>query len=240
MKRLSCLIIEDIEIDARILMNMLSELPLLYQADWASTATDALSRLMNQTYDLVFLDMRLPGLLGTELLRDMPQRPPVIVTTSYVEFAEPCYDFDVADFLMKPFVISRLQRSINRALTRNLTQAAQSVAASIFLPTNRRMQQFHFRDILFIEAHGAYTKIHGSQGITIVSTSISWLEAQLPTSAFMRVQKSFIINLHYLTAVEARCVWVGETKITVGTQYRDQLRQLIVGPGSKDTEPVLD
>jgi DNA-binding LytR/AlgR family response regulator len=231
MKPLSCLIIEDLEADAQLLMQMLSELPVAFKADWCQLPTDVLNRMQQSAYDLVFLDIRLPGLLGTDLLRDMPYRPPVIVVTAYTEYAVDGYDLDVADFLLKPYGRSRLLRAVNRALNRgdNLMSHNLHLQDSIFLQANRRLQQFKFTDILYVEAQGIHAKIHRRQDATVVSHSISCLENQLPTAQFMRVQKSFIVNVQHITAVDARSLWIGLIKISVGARYREPLKQFLLG-----------
>ena len=234
MKKFSCLIVEDAEFDAHILRNMLTKQGVFQQIDWCQTAAEALHRLAASAYNLVFLDMRLPDQLGTDFLRDTPRRPPVIVITASLEYAVPCYDLTVADFLVKPLEPSRLQRAINRALSSSQPERDSPFTTSIFFQANRRLQQFPFSDIHFIEAHGAYAKIHSPQGVTVVSHAISWIETQLPTNQFLRVQKSFIVNLRYVTAIDARNVWVNTTKLSVGTQYIDALRQLIRREDSQD------
>lgn len=231
MKPLSCLLIEDLEADAQGLMQMLSELPVAVEIDWCQTPSEVLNRMQRSAYDLIFLDIQLPGLLGTDLLRNTPQRPPVIVVTDYIEYAVDGYDLQIADYLLKPYDRPRLQRSINRALnsTGNQTQPILRPLDSIFVQSNRRMQQVHFQDILYLEASGIYTKIHSVRDVMIVSHSISWLEKQLPKNQFIRVQKSFIVNARHITAVDARSLWINTTRITVGTQYRDPLKQFLMG-----------
>ena len=227
MKKLSCLIVEDAELDAHLLMNILKQQALFQHMDWSQTATDALCRLATTSYDLIFLDMRMPDQLGTDFLRDTPHRPPVIVMTASLEFAVPCYDLSIVDFLSKPLEQPRLQRAINRTLSKSQTEPINPYTNSIFFQANRQMKRFLFNDIHFVEAHGAYAKIHSSQGATVVSHAISWIETQLPANQFLRIQKSYIVNLHHITAIEARSVWVNTTKLSVGTQYVDQLRQFI-------------
>lgn len=227
MKRLSCLIIEDTESDARSLMNMLTQPPLFQRTDWCQTAADALNRLAANTYDLVFLDIRLPDQTGINFLRDTPRRPPIIVMSASLEYALPCYDLQVVDFLSKPFEQSRLQRAIVRALSSNPQESNQSYANSIFLQTNRQLKKFLYGDIQYVEAHGSYTKIHTAQDITIVSHAISWIETQLPATQFLRIQKSFIVNLHHIAAVNSKYVWINTAKLSIGTQYVDLLRQFV-------------
>lgn len=227
MNSLSCLIIEDSESDARLLTGMLDQLSIFQKIDETQRATEALDQLITFPYDLIFLDIRLPDLPGMDFLRYTPHRPPTIVTTAFLDYAVLCYDLQVADFLLKPFELSRLQRAINRALKSTHEESIKPQTTSIFLQANRQMKQFHFLDIDFIEAHGAYSKIHTTGGVNIVNHAISWIEAKLPLFQFIRIQKSFIVNLSHITAVESRSVWINTTKITVGSQYISQLRQLV-------------
>lgn len=227
MTTFSCLIVEDNEADSLALKNLLAQIPFLSQVDSCSTAMEALTWLGSTKYDLVFLDVQLPDMSGMDFLRDSPQRPPIIVCSSFMEFAAPCYDLTVADFLLKPFERPRLMRAINRALSISLNDRGMTYSDGIFLHTARRLQQFLFADIKYIEAHGAYSKIYSGSETVTVSDSISWIESQLPPKQFVRIQKSFIINLKQITAIEARNVWIGATKLSVGQQYRDQLRQFV-------------
>lgn len=233
MKELSCLIIEDLEADAQMLMQMLSELPIVLKIDWSQTASDLLNRLQSETYDFIFLDIRLPMLNGIDLLRETPHLPPVIIVTAYLQYAPDGYDLQVADFLLKPYNRSRLQRAIKRALKGSHIPAIHAFLPpeSIFLQASRRMKQFLFRSILFIEARGGDAIVHSSQDATTVSHSISWLEAQLPAKQFIRVQKSFIVNIHHITAADARNLWVGKIRITVGIPYRERLKQILIQLG---------
>ncbi|GAB4040884.1 LytR/AlgR family response regulator transcription factor [Spirosoma jeollabukense] len=235
MKKLSCLLIEDNEFDAQLLMEMLKQQALFQQMDWSQTTADAYHRLVTTTYDLIFLDMHMPDQQGIEFLHDTPNQPPVIVVTAGLEYAARCYELDVVGFLVKPFERFRLYKAINRALSGSRTGLDNPFANSIFLQTNRQQRRFRFNDIQFIEAHGTYTKIHTLQEITVVSHAISALEAQLPATQFMRVQKSFIINLNHITAVEARCVWINTTKVAVGAQYVDLLQKSIRRDGQNPT-----
>lgn len=227
MTNFSCLIVEDNEVDLLTLKTLLAQVPFLSQIDCCSTAMDALARLGSTKYDLVFLDICLPDMSGMDFLRDLPYRPPIIVCSAHVQFAEPCYDLTIADFLLKPFERSRLMRAINRALTISLNDRSLTYSHGIFLHTARRLQQFLFTDIKYIEAHGAYSKIYSGNEVVTVNDSISWIESQLPPGQFVRIQKSFIINLTQITAIEARNIWLGGTKLSVGQQYRDQLRQFV-------------
>lgn len=224
---ISCLLIDGNEADSLALQTLLSQVPVFTRVDHASTGSEALCLLASSHYDLVFLDMNLPDMPGLDWLCMTPQRPPVIALSTIAEQAVPCYDLNVADFLLKPLERARLLRAINRGLTINLTERSQTYRQGIFLHTARRLQQFLFDDIQYVEAHGAYSKICTDTETTTVSDSISWIESQLPPSQFVRIQKSFMVNMKRVTAVEARNVWIGKTKLSIGQQYREHLRQLV-------------
>lgn len=229
MNKFSCLIIEDTDEDAQFLRDTLVALSIFQQIDVSNTATSALSRLATIHYDLIFLDMQMPDQLGIDFLRETQNRPPVIVVSANVSYALPCYDLEIADFLSKPFEPSRLLRSIKRAFNKTPTAVKKISQNIIFLQANRQTIPFRFKDICFVEAHRDYTKIHSPQTVTIVSHTISWIEMQLPADTFMRIQKSFIVNLNWITAIESRSVWVNKIKLSVGTQYADKVRQFIQG-----------
>ncbi len=227
MLHVSCLVIDNNEADTLALQTLLSQVPVFTRIDHAPTASEAIFRLRSEHYDLVFLDMNLPDMSGIEWLRNTPQRPPVVALSADADDAVPCFDLNVADFLLKPFERPRLLRAMNRALIVKLTERSQTYSQGIFMHTARRLQQFLFDDIQYIEAHGAYSKIYTGHETTTVSNSISWIESQLPPHQFVRIQKSFVVNLKRITAVEARHVWVGKIKLSIGQQYREQLRQFV-------------
>ena len=227
MKKHTCLIIKDTKADQDIVQELLKQVPLLMQVDCCTTAADAFRLLTEHVYDLIFLDMQLPGQSGLDWLRASPHRPPVIITTAFPDFAVDCYDLNVADYLLKPFPLIRLQRALNRALTMQVSERSLTDRDSIYLYHDRRLQQFRFDDILYFEAYGAYTKIHSITDFVAVNESISAIEERLPGGQFMRIQKSFIVNIDKLTAVGHRQVWLNDVQIPIGTQYRESLRQLI-------------
>jgi DNA-binding LytR/AlgR family response regulator len=227
MTNYTCLIIEDDELAVRDLQRQLNQVPLLKQIDVCGSTNEALAYLVKQSYDLVFLDIKLPGQSGLDWLRTLTNYPPLIITTAYAEFAVDCYDFNVADFLLKPFTPERLQRAINRALMGQSAQRPREETRDIFLYVNRQLQKFNFDDIKYLEAYGAYTKIYTQSDVLVICESISALEERLPARQFMRIQKSFIINLAKLTALERRFAWLTDIKLPIGKNYHDLLNQLV-------------
>jgi DNA-binding LytR/AlgR family response regulator len=226
------LIVDDSPADVALLQHQLSLIPILKQVYVCETVNEALAYLMTQPCHLLFLDINLPGQLGIDWLRNSPHRPPVIVTTSSPDYAPDCYDLEVVDYLVKPYTTDRLMRAISRTFDDKLSKPRID-SQNIFLHVNRRLRKFNFHDIMYFEAFAAYTKIHTVSEVVITSESISMLENRLPSSQFIRIQKSFIINLEKLTAIEHRAVWLNETKLPIGQRFRDTIGSLFRSKSSK-------
>ncbi|KAB7726887.1 response regulator [Rudanella paleaurantiibacter] len=235
----SYLIVDDSPSDATILQRQLAQITTLKQVTTCGSIEEALAFLLTQPCHLLFLDIKLSGQSGIEWLRESPNRPPVIITTNYPEYALDCYDLDVVDFLVKPYTTDRLARSIHRALARPTAERTIQ-SQSIFLYVNRKLQRFNFNDITHLEAIGAYTKIHTVDGTYSTSESISMVEARLPQSQFLRIQKSFLINLDKLTMFEHRAVWIGSVKLSIGQQYRETFSQLLRGRSKKGNHSEIE
>jgi len=233
----SCLIINDSETDVRVLQNQLNKLLMLKPIDVCSSVDEILPHLIQRPYDLLFLDMNLPGQSGINWLRTSTHRPPTIVTTSSPDFAVDCYELDVADYLVKPISADRLFRAINRGLVGRTPQQIGSDTRTIFLPVNNSLQKFSFEDINYFESHGTYTKVHTRTDILLVNESISSLQERLPSRRFMRIQKSIIVNLTKLTAIEPCFVWLNDAKLPTGKAYRDSLKHLVQGNTQKLDNP---
>lgn len=156
----------------------------------------------------------------------------MIVTTSSPDYALDCYDLEVVDYLVKPYTTDRLMRAISRTVDDKLSKPRID-SQNIFLHVNRRLRKFNFHDIRYLEAFAAYTKIHTVSEVVVTSESISMLEDRLPSSQFIRIQKSFIINLEKLTAIEHRAVLLNETKLPIGQRFRETIGSLFRNKASK-------
>jgi two-component system response regulator LytT len=226
------LIVDDSPADVELLKHQLSLIPILKQVIVCGAVNEALAHLMTQPCHLLFLDLNLPGQLGIDWLQTSPHRPPVIVTTSSSDYALDCYDLEIVDYLVKPYTTDRLMRAISRTFDDKISKPRVD-AQNIFLHVNRRLRKFNFHDIMYFEAFAAYTKIHTVSEVVVTSESISMLEGRLPSSQFIRIQKSFIINLEKLTAIEHRAVWLNETKLPVGQRFREMIGELFRSKSSK-------
>ncbi|MEZ0538340.1 LytR/AlgR family response regulator transcription factor [Fibrella arboris] len=223
MQTYRCLIIEDSEPTALLLKQYLTDLSIFSQLTICSTYSQAITALLQHTFDLIFLDIELNAANGLELLRTAHSFPPVIVISAHPQYAVDCFDLDVADYLQKPFSQSRLLRSIQRAMSIRVDKESIVTSQVIFLKVGRRLQKFAFSQIDFIEAYGIYCKIHYQGKIDVVNEPIMVLEERLPLHYFRRVHKSFIVNLNHITSYNHNNFFIGDAKIPLGISYRDHL-----------------
>ncbi|WP_266367703.1 LytR/AlgR family response regulator transcription factor [Tellurirhabdus rosea] len=225
MKSCRCLVIEDSPQFTALLKEYLARIPYMATPVFAGSVREAIA-LLQQPFDLIFLDIHLPDLSGLEILQSFPQLPPVIVTTSAPEYAVACYDFDVADYLVKPYSFTRFMRAVNRACPPP-EPGRQRGEESLFLKVGHAMQRFDLASIDIVQAYGIYCKIIGGGKTAVVNETISSLENKLPPNQFMRVHKSYIINLKNVFSYSHRTIFIASVEVPLGTAYRDRFRMFL-------------
>ncbi|RRB04927.1 LytR/AlgR family response regulator transcription factor [Larkinella rosea] len=222
MKYRQSLIVDDSESAVTILQEYLAQLPFFMPPQVCGTVRDATTILQQQSFDLIFLDIHLPDQSGTELLRSFPRPLPVIITTAHAEFAAESYDLNVADYLLKPYSFGRFTRAINRALGVQMAQNSVSEDRFIFLKVGHSMQRFDYDTIDYVQAFGTYCKVFINQKVIVVNEIISHLENLLPRQRFLRIHKSYLMNLSKINSYNYRNIVIGSTKIPLGASYREK------------------
>ena len=212
-------------------------------------AIQAFSRLQETPVDLMFLDIKMPKLLGTDFLRSLRQPPKVIFTTAYRDYALDGYELDVVDYLLKPISFERFLRAVSKVMKSEPIQVGTSQTASITIPTveksaaataastflyfraDRKMVKVFTRDILYVESLKDYVKIITTNAKPLlVKQSISSLEAMLPEADFVRIHRSYIVAVDKITAYTPTHVDVAGQELPIGRLYqKDVGRVLKVG-----------
>ncbi|RRB04757.1 LytR/AlgR family response regulator transcription factor [Larkinella rosea] len=217
-----CLIIGDS--NTTELSNYLNQLPLFSAADVCTSLTEAWKMLRQKSYNLVWLDMHKPDQTGLDMIRSFPKHIPVIVTSTHADFAVDSFDLGVVDYLLKPFTFLRFTRAINRALSAQLTTGNATKHPFIFLKMGYSFQRFDYQDIDYVQAYGIYSKIIRRQKVDAVNDTISNLEQGLPNEQFLRVHKSYIVNLAKMTSYSSRTISIGDHQIPLGAAYRERFQ----------------
>lgn len=228
------LIIDDTETDALYLKNLASQFTFLKLVGIAPTIESADRFLMTYPIDLLFLDIRLNGQTGFTLLKSGLKLPPIIITSAYSDYAVESYEIGKAsDYLLKPFTLERLQIALSRAFNwPSQTSALEQDA--IYLKMGRKAQRFVFQSIVYVEAFGVYSKVYTDNQMHLVNERLNSLLDQLPSRLFVRVHKSFIININKITSYDRHAIWLNQIKVPIGRSFRPGLEGLLSIFDAKD------
>ena len=227
MDLINCLIVDDEPLARELLVGFCNHLPALRVAGVCGNALDAKQQLQEQKIDLIFLDINMPVLDGIGLLHTLVNRPEVIMTTAYKEYAVTAYELAVCDYLVKPFSLDRFIIAVDRAAARighsfGAPERITPTEEFVFLKTDGKIYRIEFNTLLFAEANGNYTKLITTTQPMILSMPFSALEKLLPADQFIKVHRSFFINKAKITRIEGNRVFIHQQEIPIGKSYRDE------------------
>lgn len=232
MKKISCLIVDDEPLALKLLEGYISKTSFLELKGKCNNAIDALIALSNEKIDLVFLDIQMPDLNGLELSRKINERTRIIFTTAFEEYALEGYKVDALDYLLKPFNYDDFCTAVLKAQKWfDLVEVpAKKVNADyIYVKSEYKQIKIILSDILYIEGLKDYVKIWLQDAAKPIFSlmSLKSLEAELPAHSFMRVHRSFIINLNKINTIERGQVVIKDVRITIAEQYREAFQKYI-------------
>lgn len=226
--------IDDEPLALELVSGYIGKTPGLKLAGKFDNPLEAAEFLSENGVDLIFLDIRMPDLSGVEFARIMEKGPKIIFTTAYEKYALEGYKLDAVDYLMKPFSYEEFLVAVSKA--RKLISLEQQAAANIesdnqflFLKSDYKIRRINFNDILYIEGLKDYIKVYTSNNPRPVLslTSLKLLESRLPPERFMRVHRSFIVNLGKIDTIERSRIVFGKEYIPVGDQYKDKFQEFL-------------
>lgn len=240
MKLKRYLVIDDKDSDVEYLKKQLDKFPLFQMVAVVTTIEAAIEILALHTVDLIFLDVRLTNQSGLILLRSTSSLPPVIIISAYPEYAIESYEIGkTSDYLLKPFSEERLHIALTRALQYQINANYVIEVNAIFLKLGRKIQRFEYHSIDYIEAFGGYSKVYSNGQMNLVNERLSLLTKLLPSRYFVRVHKSYLINIGMITSYDRNNLWLGKTKVPIGVSFRprvDNLLALFNNADSDETE----
>lgn len=238
--KLKCLIVDDEPPAHKILENYISKLNSLTLIGNCYNAIEALNFLHENPVDILFLDINMPELSGLEMLQTLQHPPIVILTTAYSEFALESYEFGVMDYLLKPIRFDRFLKAVNRVLdlkseasntdsnkkNQSTTPAAET---SFFVKVDGVQRKVRFEDIQYIESKGNFVRLHLQNSRLLTANTLTKMAQKLSPYGFLRVHKSYIVNLEKVTGVEGNRLLLGDSKISIGNLYRQETLRVIMG-----------
>lgn len=239
-----CIAIDDEPLALTQITGYISKVPFLELVRACPSAIDALNVIMKNPVDLIFADINMPDLSGMDLVKSLVKRPLVIFTTAYSEYALEGFRVDALDYLLKPFGYNEFLKAANKALQMmELMRPSGNVPASLpvskeedsnnsgylFVKADYKMIRIDIKKIFYIESQNEYVRIYIEDQKPIMSLlSMKVLEEKLPADRFMRVHRSYMVNLQKITAIaHNRIIFGKETYIPIGNQYKDKFFQYL-------------
>lgn len=228
MEKTRCLLVDDEPLAIALMQKHIGQLDFMEVVATCPNALKALEILKKTEVDLMFLDISMPAINGIDFLKMLRNPPKVIITTAYREYALDGYDLDIVDYLLKPITFDRFFKSIERYLrnTDQQTQPSSQVTTetgSIFLKSGYRNVKINIDDILYMESIKDYVKVYTVNGPVTTKYKISNMEGDLSVKSFLRIHRSFIINLKHITAFTASDVEIGKTELPIGESYKEHV-----------------
>lgn len=226
-----CIIVDDEPLAIEVIENHLQQLDGYEIVARCKNAVQAFSVLEEVEIDLMFLDIQMPKLTGIEFLKSLKQPPQIILTTAYIDYAVEGYELDIIDYLVKPISFERFFKSINKySKLSRVNQLSASpkpkngtVENYIYVKANKKNHKILFSNILYVESVKDYVKIHLLDSRVLVKTTLTDFELQLPNSIFVRVHRSYLVNLDHVTAHTNKDVEIGELEIPIGVSYKQSV-----------------
>ena len=227
MDKVNCVIVDDEPIAREIIQTYCNHLPYLQVVASCGNALEAKLVLQQQKTDILFLDINMPVIDGISFLKTLKNPPQIIFTTAYKNYALDAFDLAACDYLLKPFSLERFIVAIDKAVEKikpvSLAQEIPGVKSEdyVFIKTDGKIFKIFFDDLLYAEASGNYTKIVTAQQSLSPTMTFSGFETLLPKNIFLRIHRSFIINKSKIGHIEGNRVYINNTEIPIGSNYKD-------------------
>ncbi len=230
----TCIIVDDEEIARNLIKNHVSQLDNFKIVALCESAIEASKVLQQQQVDLLFLDIEMPVLRGTDFFKGLLQKPNVIFTTAYRDYAIDGFELNAIDYLLKPITFHRFFRAIEKFLAQQphtKTTEIKSIPSPstqnyVYVRKDRKQVKVLFDDVLYIESIKDYIKIHLTDTSHITKHSLTAFASQLD-SRFLRVHRSYIVNKDKITAYTKQDIEIHAIEIPIGESYRAVVTELV-------------
>lgn len=229
--KINCIVVDDSTVQRLLVTKLVQENQYLTLLADFSNALEAKHYISNHKVDVVFLDIEMPIFSGFDLLDGLSEKPFVIFITSRVEYALKAFDYSAIDYLQKPVTKERFNTAISKLkLVKNIVKEVEPEPEGpfIFIKSNLKNIKLYFSKITFIEAYGDYVKIFEDNDVHhLVLSTMKKLEEQLPENQFVRIHKSFIVNLEKVVSFDTKNVQIKAHKLPLSRNKKEELAQLL-------------
>lgn len=229
-----CITVDDEPLALRQMESYIEKTPFLQLLKGFESALEANDFVRNNDVDLIYLDINMPDINGMDFVKLLDSPPKIIFTTAYSEYALEGFKLDAADYLLKPIAYSEFLKSANKVISRyfNKVDTSENLNTSpdyLFVKSEYRILKIEFRKIIYIEGMREYVRIFSEDQKPVMSLlSMKKVQSVLPEKDFMRVHRSYIVNLNKVTMVErSRIIFNQDTYIPVSEQYKSDFQEFL-------------
>ncbi len=229
---MNCLIVEDEPLAAEIMRDYVLQIPGLKFCGICGDVFSAMDKLREENIQLIFLDINLPKMSGIDFIKTLNGRYDIILTTAYHQYALDGFNLNVVDYLLKPIEFSRFLQAVNKVFEKHketVTHKVDSIPGKkfFFFNIDKKMVKVYADDILYIESLKDYIRIHTMEKALVTKFQIGEINELLSDEKFIRIHKSFIINMDKITAYNAIEVEINKLTLPIGRTYKEIAEQQI-------------
>lgn len=233
--KVRCLLVDDEPPALKVLVSHISNINGFEIVGQCKNAIEALEILQTKTIDLIFLDIKMPKILGTDFLRMLSHPPKVIFVTAYDHYAIEGYDLDVVDYLVKPVsferflkAVTKVKRLVDNEITKQTEDYIPNPDAFVYLKVDKHMQKVLINDIEYIEGWKHYIKVFLAGGRhLLVKESITAIENLLSEHKFLRVHRSYIVSMNRISGYNNLSIQINATAVPIGRLYKQIVMEVL-------------
>jgi len=221
---LNCMIIDDEIMARKSLVRYCEKNENLNVVQVCENAKEGLEFLNKESVDLIFLDIEMPDISGIDFLKQIPVFPQIIFTTSKVDYAFEGYEYSITDFLKKPITSQRFQQAVEKAVENQKNkEASRANAKEVYIKVEGKYVRLSFENILYFENVGDYVKVKTTDSSFIIYRTLKSIDEKLPADQFLKVHRSFIINLEKIVDIEENNLVIEDKVIPISRANRPNL-----------------
>jgi DNA-binding LytR/AlgR family response regulator len=223
-----CIAIDDEPLALQLIQEYCAKISFLKLEKTFTNTDEAIAFMQSNTVDLLFLDIQMPDITGIQFYKGLSEKPPVIFTTAYKDFAVEGFNVDAVDYLLKPFEYDRFLKACYKAKEYIEFLSSQEVQLnSLFIKVNYEIMKINLKDIDLIEALDDYIKIYIKPNPVLTLMTLKSIQEKLPPRDFVRIHRSFIIPIAKIEKFSKSKVWIAGKEIPIGSSYSSVYDQLL-------------
>ncbi len=230
--KIKCVIIDDERLAIEVIENHLKNFDHVEIVATFENPLKAYPLLEQEKIDVIFLDINMPQMTGFSFIENLTNKPLIVITTAYREYAVKSFELSVLDYLVKPIPFNRFLKTMNKVYQQVYVNSVSGDSnlqqePHIFLKVNKKLVKINLNDILFIESLKDYIKVITTVGDYVVHKSLTAITEELPQSSFIRIHRSYTISINKIIALEGNTIEISNKKIPIGRNYLKKTKERI-------------